>query len=198
MMDWLAKALKLPDFYVASTGGSGGGVIQGTASESVLVTLLGARSKAIEKAKQNHPDWSEHLIRSKLVAYCSKEAHSSFERATLLASVMCRKVKTDENHSLRGSDLEEAIKKDLDDQLIPFFVCATLGTTTICSYDNLLEIGPVCKAHDLFFHIDAAYAGSAFICPEFRHYLNGVEFSDSFNFNPHKWLMINFDCSALW
>uniref|UniRef100_A0A8D2JMW1 Aromatic-L-amino-acid decarboxylase n=1 Tax=Sciurus vulgaris TaxID=55149 RepID=A0A8D2JMW1_SCIVU len=77
-------------------------------------------------------------------------------------------------------------------------VVATLGTTSCCSFDNLLEVGPICKKEDMWLHIDAAYAGSAFICPEFRHLLNGVEFADSFNFNPHKWLLVNFDCSAMW
>ncbi|XP_075413644.1 aromatic-L-amino-acid decarboxylase isoform X5 [Tenrec ecaudatus] len=77
-------------------------------------------------------------------------------------------------------------------------VVATLGTTPCCSFDNLLEVGPICTEANVWLHIDAAYAGSAFICPEFRHLLNGVEFADSFNFNPHKWLLVNFDCSAMW
>uniref|UniRef100_A0A8B9YBS6 Aromatic-L-amino-acid decarboxylase n=1 Tax=Bos mutus grunniens TaxID=30521 RepID=A0A8B9YBS6_BOSMU len=77
-------------------------------------------------------------------------------------------------------------------------VVATLGTTSCCSFDNLLEVGPICHKEGLWLHVDAAYAGSAFICPEFRHLLNGVEFADSFNFNPHKWLLVNFDCSAMW
>uniref|UniRef100_A0A8C9CBQ4 Aromatic-L-amino-acid decarboxylase n=1 Tax=Phocoena sinus TaxID=42100 RepID=A0A8C9CBQ4_PHOSS len=77
-------------------------------------------------------------------------------------------------------------------------VVATLGTTSCCSFDNLLEVGPICCEEDVWLHVDAAYAGSAFICPEFRHLLNGVEYADSFNFNPHKWLLVNFDCSAMW
>uniref|UniRef100_A0A452TWE3 Aromatic-L-amino-acid decarboxylase n=1 Tax=Ursus maritimus TaxID=29073 RepID=A0A452TWE3_URSMA len=77
-------------------------------------------------------------------------------------------------------------------------VVATLGTTSCCSFDNLLEVGPICNKEDMWLHIDAAYAGSSFICPEFRHLLNGVEFADSFNFNPHKWMLVNFDCSAMW
>ncbi|XP_075351773.1 aromatic-L-amino-acid decarboxylase isoform X5 [Mycteria americana] len=76
--------------------------------------------------------------------------------------------------------------------------CATLGTTPCCSFDKLVELGPICTKENIWMHIDAAYAGSAFICPEFRHLLNGVEFADSFNFNPHKWLLVNFDCSAMW
>uniref|UniRef100_A0A672M329 Aromatic-L-amino-acid decarboxylase n=1 Tax=Sinocyclocheilus grahami TaxID=75366 RepID=A0A672M329_SINGR len=76
--------------------------------------------------------------------------------------------------------------------------CATLGTTPSCAFDCITELGPICNAEKIWMHIDAAYAGSAFICPEFRPLLNGVEFADSFNFNPHKWLLVNFDCSAMW
>uniref|UniRef100_A0A672Q251 Aromatic-L-amino-acid decarboxylase n=1 Tax=Sinocyclocheilus grahami TaxID=75366 RepID=A0A672Q251_SINGR len=76
--------------------------------------------------------------------------------------------------------------------------CATLGTTPSCAFDCVTELGPICNAEKIWMHIDAAYAGSAFICPEFRPLLNGIEFADSFNFNPHKWLLVNFDCSAMW
>lgn len=198
MMDWLAKCLNLPEFYLASSGGLGGGVIQGTASDAILVTLLSARNKITNEIKVEHPDWSEHFIRSKLLIYCSEQAHSSVERAALLASVMCKKLPVDKEYRLRGEALANQLEIDRKNGLIPFFVCATLGTTSICSFDNLEELGPVCNAEKLWLHIDAAYAGSAFICPEYRHLLNGVEFSDSFNFNPHKWLLVGFDCSALW
>uniref|UniRef100_A0A4W4E6X1 Aromatic-L-amino-acid decarboxylase n=1 Tax=Electrophorus electricus TaxID=8005 RepID=A0A4W4E6X1_ELEEL len=76
--------------------------------------------------------------------------------------------------------------------------CATLGTTPSCAFDRITELGPICNAEGMWMHIDAAYAGSAFICPEFRPLLDGVEFADSFNFNPHKWLLVNFDCSTMW
>ena len=80
MMDWLAKILKLPDYYLASSGGLGGGVIQGTASEAILVTLLSARNKAINEVKREHTDWSEHFIRSKLVIYCSEQVKIATQR----------------------------------------------------------------------------------------------------------------------
>jgi aromatic-L-amino-acid/L-tryptophan decarboxylase len=121
---------------------------------------------------------------------------------------------------MRSDILKETIEKDIEDGLIPFFVSinllklwnfrfgifmkiikkvvATLGTTSVCSFDDLNQIGQVCNEKNVWLHVDAAYAGSSFICPEFRHYLNGVELTDSFNFNPHKWLLVNFDCSALW
>lgn len=79
-----------------------------------------------------------------------------------------------------------------------FQAVATLGTTSSCAFDKLDELGDVCNEHDVWLHVDAAYAGSAFICPEFRYLMAGIEKADSFNFNPHKWMLVNFDCSAMW
>lgn len=79
-----------------------------------------------------------------------------------------------------------------------FQVVATLGTTSSCTFDRLDEIGTVCTDNGIWLHVDAAYAGSAFICPEFRYLMKGIEKADSFNFNPHKWMLVNFDCSAMW
>jgi aromatic-L-amino-acid decarboxylase len=80
----------------------------------------------------------------------------------------------------------------------PFFVSTTLGTTSCCSFDNLVEIGPVCKDFDVWMHVDGAYAGNAFICPEFKPLMKGIEFASSFNTNSNKWLLVNFDCSTMW
>nr|UCS97434.1 dopa decarboxylase [Bemisia tabaci] len=198
MMDWLGKMLNLPDDFLACGKKGGGGVIQGTASEATLVALLGAKTRAIRRTKEEHPDWTDLEIASKLVAYCSKQAHSSVERAGLLGSVPFRLLPTDDMYRLQGNTLEEAIKKDKADGLVPFYVVATLGTTSCCSFDLLKEIGPVCKNEEVWLHVDAAYAGSAFICPEYQYLLEGVEYAESFNFNPHKWMLINFDCSAMW
>uniref|UniRef100_A0A8C9W271 Histidine decarboxylase n=1 Tax=Scleropages formosus TaxID=113540 RepID=A0A8C9W271_SCLFO len=77
-------------------------------------------------------------------------------------------------------------------------LCATLGTTGVCSFDCLSELGPVCAKEGLWLHVDAAYAGSAFLCPELRDFLSGIEFADSFVFNPSKWMMVHFDCTAFW
>ncbi|XP_042281043.1 aromatic-L-amino-acid decarboxylase isoform X4 [Thunnus maccoyii] len=150
MLDWLGKMLQLPECFIAGTQGHGGGVIQSTASEATLMSLLAARCKAIRWVLASNPEKSEAEILSKLVAYTSDQ------------------------------------------------FCATLGTTPSCAFDHITELGPICNKENMWMHIDAAYAGSAFICPEFRHLLNGVEFADSFNFNAHKWLLINFDCSAMW
>uniref|UniRef100_A0A2K5R4K6 Aromatic-L-amino-acid decarboxylase n=1 Tax=Cebus imitator TaxID=2715852 RepID=A0A2K5R4K6_CEBIM len=170
----------------------------GSASEATLMALLAARTKVIHQLQAESPELTQAAIMEKLVAYSSDQAHSSVERAGLIGGVKLKAIPSDGNFAMRASALQEALKRDKAAGLIPFFVVATLGTTTCCSFDNLLEVGPICNKEDVWLHIDAAYAGSAFICPEFRHLLNGVEFADSFNFNPHKWLLVNFDCSAMW
>nr|ASJ26448.1 dopa decarboxylase [Pieris rapae] len=198
MMDWLGQMLGLPEEFLARSGGEAGGVIQGTASEATLVALLGAKSKAINLTKEQHPEWTDVEILSKLVGYCNKQAHSSVERAGLLGGVKLRFLHPDSKRSLRGDTLRDAIKEDIQNGLIPFYVVATLGTTSTCAFDALDEIGDVCRENDIWLHIDAAYAGSSFICPEYRYLMKGIEKADSFNFNPHKWLLVNFDCSAMW
>ncbi|XP_048195532.1 aromatic-L-amino-acid decarboxylase [Perognathus longimembris pacificus] len=198
MMDWLGKMLELPGAFLAGSSGEGGGVIQGSASEATLVALLAARTKVTRRLQEAYPELTRAAIMEKLVAYSSDQAHSSVERAGLIGGVKIKALPSDGNFAMRASVLQEALEQDKAAGLIPFFVVATLGTTSCCSFDNLLEVGPICNKEDLWLHIDAAYAGSAFICPEFRPLLNGVEFADSFNFNPHKWLLVNFDCSAMW
>lgn len=138
MMDWLAKMLDLPNFFLFQSGGKGGGVIQGTASEATLVALLGARSKILAQHA------GDNAILSKLVAYASEQSHSSVERAGLLGAIKMRLLPTDGNYSLRGQTLDEAISSDKANGLIPFFVVATLGTTNTCAFDNLFEMGQIC------------------------------------------------------
>ncbi|XP_055376604.1 aromatic-L-amino-acid decarboxylase isoform X2 [Condylostylus longicornis] len=198
MLDWLGKMLDLPNEFLACSGGKGGGVIQGTASEATLVALLGAKAKKMKEVKDEHPDWDDNTIVSKLVGYCSTQAHSSVERAGLLGGVKLKLVPADVNNQLRGEALESAIKKDIDEGLIPFYAVVTLGTTNSCAFDKLDECGPVGNKYNVWIHVDAAYAGSAFICPEYRYLMKGIETADSFNFNPHKWMLVNFDCSAMW
>ncbi|CAA9996214.1 unnamed protein product [Nesidiocoris tenuis] len=208
MLDWLGKLLGLPKEFLACSGGKGGGVIQGSASEATLVALLGAKSKIMTEEKEKRSYADDYEIVKKLVAYTSGElaltilmeeqAHSSVQRAGLLGGVQFRMVPVDDKHRMQGAALKAAIKKDREAGLIPFYVVATLGTTSSCAFDNLAEIGPVCQEEKVWLHVDAAYAGSAFICPEYRYLMEGVEYADSFNFNPHKWLLVTFDCSAMW
>lgn len=175
MMDWLGKMLELPEAFLAGRAGEGGGVIQGSASEATLVALLAARTKVIRRLQAASPELTPASIMDKLVAYSSDQAHSSVERAGLIGAVRLKAIPSDGSFAMRASALREALDRDKAAGLIPFFVVATLGTTSCCSFDNLLEVGPICAQEDLWLHIDAAYAGSAFICPEFRHLLNGVE-----------------------
>ncbi|XP_076391931.1 histidine decarboxylase isoform X2 [Megachile rotundata] len=199
VMNWLGKMIGLPEEFLHRPGGSGGGgVIQTTASEATLVCLLAARTRAIRDVQQNEPDRLPAEINSRLVAYCSDQAHSSVEKAGLIGLVRMKYIEADEQLSMRGEALLEAITQDRAEGLLPFFVCCTLGTTGACAFDNLKEIGQVCEQNGLWVHVDAAYAGSAFVCPEFRGWLQGIEYADSIAFNPSKWLMVHFDCTAMW
>lgn len=159
---------------------------QGSASDCVLVSLLAARCAAIKELQtklqkdskneqQQQQSIDESSLLSKLVGYCSKEAHSCVEKAAMIALVKLRILDTDENFSLRGQSLREAMDEDKRNGLIPFFVSATLGTTSCCSFDALNEIGPICSRENIWLHVDAAYAGNAFICPEFQYLMKGIE-----------------------
>ncbi|GFP82980.1 tyrosine decarboxylase 1 [Phtheirospermum japonicum] len=193
VLDWLAKALNLPDEFLST--GQGGGVIQGTASEAVLVVLLAARDKILRRVGKDNI--------GKLVAYCSDQTHSALLKACKIGGIHpenCRVLKTDPSteYALSPELLDEAISRDIASGLMPFFMCATVGTTSSTAVDPLRDLGKISSSNGLWFHVDAAYAGSACICPEFRHFIDGVEEADSFNMNAHKWFLTNFDCSALW
>ncbi|XP_022920893.1 aromatic-L-amino-acid decarboxylase-like [Onthophagus taurus] len=200
VVDWYGRAIGLPSNFITSAPNStGGGVIQSSASECVLVSMLAARNVAINYLKKNNPHLDDSVFLPKLVAYCSKEAHSCVEKAAKILLVKLRVLEPDENGSLRGDSLKKAIREDEVIGLTPFFVSSTLGSTGSCSFDNLLEIGPICRNQPCtWLHVDAAYAGSAFICPELKPLMAGIEFADSFNTNANKWLLVNFDCSVLW
>ncbi|XP_028765583.1 tyrosine decarboxylase 1-like isoform X2 [Neltuma alba] len=193
VLDWLAKAFQLPDHFCST--GQGGGVIQGTASEAVLVVLLAARHKILRKVGKS--------ALPKLVMYASDQTHSSLLKACQIGGLnpeLCRSLRTDPstNYALSPDVLYEAISDDIASGLIPFFLCATVGTTSSTAVDPLPALGKIAKSHGIWFHVDAAYAGSACVCPEYRHHINGVEEADSFNMNAHKWFLTNFDCSLLW
>lgn len=170
----------------------------GSASEAILVAALTAREQAVQRLKAKHPDWSESDIRGKLVMYSSDQSNSCVEKSALLAAVPIRLLPADEEQCLRGDTLRTAIEADIEMGKIPICFIATHGTTGTCAFDNLLEIGPICQEYKIWLHIDAAYAGSALCCPEFRPLMQGIEYADSFNFNLHKWMMVNFDCCAMW
>ncbi|XP_064843416.1 histidine decarboxylase-like [Oncorhynchus masou masou] len=202
VMDWLCKALGLPTFFLHHHPEStGGGILQSTVSESSLVALLAARKHRIQQLKRTDPadrDLDDSVVNSRLVAYASDQAHSSVEKAGLISLVKIRFLPPDDHFSLRGDTLKQAIQEDRRRGLVPVMLCATLGTTGVCAFDDLSELGPVCAEEGLWLHVDAAYAGSAFLCPELRGPLGGIEYADSFAFNPSKWMMVHFDCTAFW
>uniref|UniRef100_A0A8D2Q8I6 Histidine decarboxylase n=1 Tax=Varanus komodoensis TaxID=61221 RepID=A0A8D2Q8I6_VARKO len=199
VMDWLAQMMGLPEMFLHYHPDSrGGGILQSTVSESTLIALLAARKNKILEMKVSQPDIDDSTLNSHLIAYASDQAHSSVEKAGLISLVKMRFLPVDEDFSLRGETLRKAIEEDRSRGLVPIFVCATLGTTGVCAFDNLSELGPICAKEGLWLHVDAAYAGTAFLCPEFRTFLKGVEHADSFTFNPSKWMMAHFDCTAFW
>lgn len=197
-MDWLAKMIDLPKEFLHSSEGNGGGVIQGSASEAILVAVLAAREQTVKRIQALYPEMAESDIRGKLIAYSSDQSNSAIEKSGILATVPIRLLTSDENGVLTGETLLKAIEEDIAIGRIPVICIATLGTTGTCAFDKVDELGPICRTNNIWLHIDAAYAGAAFCCPEYRHLMKGIDYVDSFNFNLHKWMLVNFDCSAMW
>jgi len=193
VLDWLVNMLGLPDKF--KTTDTGGGVIQDSASSASLCALLTARERAT-KFKTNQNGVDKHLI-----AYTSEHTHSSIEKAIKVAGIgqnNLRLIEVDEQYAMRPEILECTIKQDLEAGYTPFFVCATIGTTSSTAVDPVSEIGKICRVNKIWMHVDAALAGSAALCPEFRWLHDGMEFADSYCFNPHKWMLTNFDCDCLY
>jgi aromatic-L-amino-acid decarboxylase len=193
VLDWLVPMLGLPEKFLST--GSGGGVIQDTASSASLCALLAGRERATGFVS------NEKGCDGRLVAYTSNQAHSSVEKAVKIAGLGAknlRLIEVDQNFAMRPESLSRQIEADQRSGLIPCFVCATAGTTSSNAFDPLLEIGPICRQHHIWLHVDAAMSGTAAICPEFRWIHKGLEFADSYAFNPHKWMFTNFDCNCFW
>lgn len=211
MMDWYAQALGLPkEFIFSESNGKGGGCTHNTASDAIFTTIVAARHIPLKAAgcyphdeidgptsdsNDDAPHPGNEL--QKLVAYTSQEAHSCVEKGCRVALCTVRILKPDDNNSMQGSTLEEAIKKDKDDGLIPFYCCATLGTTGTCAFDDLKSIGPVCKEYNVYLHVDAAYAGNSFICNDMGWLKEGLEYADSIEINPYKLMLGAVDLSCL-
>jgi aromatic-L-amino-acid decarboxylase len=187
VLDWLRQMIGLPEGFV--------GVIQDTASSATLCAILCARERATEwRAKE------EGLgACPKLTFYTSEEAHSSVEKAITIAGVgrcRLRLIPTDERFAMRPELLDAAIREDRAHGLVPAGVVATLGAPGVGAIDPLRPIAEICRTENLYLHVDAAWAGSALLLEEQRWMIEGIEQADSFVFNPHKWLLTNFDCST--
>ncbi|ESN98403.1 hypothetical protein HELRODRAFT_84539 [Helobdella robusta] len=197
VMDWLANMLGLPEKFHHCRG-AGGGVTQNSAGECLIVSMLAARHNALKHLSSIYPNEDAAVLLSKLVIYHSKLAHSCVEKAGMVLLIKTKGLDFDDKHSLRGHTLETAIEDDERKGLYPFFVLATLGTTPVGSFDNIQEIGEVCNRRRIWLHVDAAYAGSSFICPEMRTQMNGIKNVNSLNINLHKWMLMNSESSAIW
>ncbi len=187
VMNWLRKMTGLPANFE--------GVIQDTASTSTLCAILTAREKSSAFDVNNKGMAAYEGMR----VYCSTEAHSSVEKAVKIAGIGREnlvKIGTDKEFRMDPVLLEKAIAGDIQNGFRPVCVVAAIGTTGSTAVDPVEEIARICSKYKIWLHVDAAYAGTALILPEYRYLLKGIDMADSFVFNPHKWLFTNFDCSA--
>ena len=193
VLDWLVEMLDLPSKFLSTS--TGGGVIQDTASSSSLCALLAARERATNFAS------NQRGCDGKLVAYTSSQAHSSIEKAVQIAGLgraNLRLIDVDESFAMRPEALALQVETDRRAGLVPCFVCATVGTTSSNAIDPVGKIGRICREQKLWLHVDAAMSGTAALCPELRRIHRGLEWADSYCFNPHKWMFTNFDCDCFY
>jgi aromatic-L-amino-acid/L-tryptophan decarboxylase len=186
VMEWLRQMLKLPETF--------SGVIQDTASTATLTALVSARESASKYATNRRG-----FHGNKMAVYASSETHSSIEKGVKIAGFgqeYFRKIAVDDAFAMQPEKLEEAILSDIEKGIVPACVVATLGTTSSMAMDPLDNIAKICRKYNVWLHVDAAFAGTAAIVPELAGFMKGVEMVDSFVFNPHKWMLVNFDCSA--
>ena len=185
MMEWLRDAMGIPaDFE---------GVIQDSASSASLVSLITAREVATSFRS------NEEGVPSNLRIYCSRETHSSIEKGVAVCGIGRKnlvKIKVDQQMRMDPAELEAMIRKDLEAEMKPCAVVAAIGTTGTVAVDPLEEIARICKKYGIWLHVDAAYAGTALLLPEYHWMIKGIDQADSFVFNPHKWMFTNFDCSV--
>ncbi|MCG8568778.1 MAG: pyridoxal-dependent decarboxylase, partial [Spirochaetes bacterium] len=187
VMDWLKDMLGLPAGF--------SGVIEDTASTATLCSILTAR----EVKTQYQINQKGFYQQKPFTIYCSQEAHSSVEKGVKIAGIgkhYLRKIAVDDQYAMKPEALQKTIEEDIAEGTQPLAVIVAIGTTGSTAVDPLNEIGKICEKHQIWLHVDAAYAGTAFLLPEMRHHLKGIEYADSFVFNPHKWMFTNFDCSA--
>jgi aromatic-L-amino-acid decarboxylase len=193
MLDWLASLLDLPARF--RSDGPGGGVIQDSASSANLVALLAALHRA------SGGRWREDGVNRRYTVYTSTEGHSSIEKAARIAGLGARALRlidVDGDLAMRPDALRAALEADRAAGATPTLVVATIGTTSTTAVDPIPAIGEICGEHGVWLHVDAAYAGAAAACPELRWSHGGLEYADSYCFDPHKWLLTGFDCDAFW
>lgn len=181
VLDWIADALHLPSEFRSDTKnqrGCGGGVIQGSASEAIVTCMVAARERCMERIcdregwKNGSPEREKRIgeLRAKLVALSSDQAHSSTQKGAIIAGTLYRSVPTSYEHALalQPAQLESVLQQCEKDGLIPYYITLTYGTTSTCAVDPFHLLEPVLRKYpDVWVHVDAAYAGTALICPEY-------------------------------
>jgi aromatic-L-amino-acid decarboxylase len=174
-------------------------VIQDTASSATLCALIAARERATGFAGTRgglQSPGGPHLV-----AYATADAHSSIEKDVRIAGLGAESLRTVPMRADRSMDptaLARMMDEDRAAGRVPFFCVAAVGTTGTHAVDPLPEIGPTCARHGAWLHVDAAHLGIAALCPEFRAIHAGLVHADSYCVNPHKWMLVNFDCDAFW
>jgi len=188
VVDWLRQALGLPDSFT--------GVIQDSASTATLAAVLVMRERALDWHGNSHGLAANKAVR----IYSTDQVHTSIDRAIWISGVgaenLVRIPSAGPNKAMDPQALAAAIEQDRAAGLLPAGVIACVGGTSVGACDDIAAVVDVAHAHGLYVHVDAAWAGSAMICPEFRELWQGVERADSVVFNPHKWLGAQFDCSV--
>ena len=191
VMDWLVELCGLPGRF--RSDGAGGGVIQDSASSSALCALVAARERALGSAAG--------ATLADLVVYTSEHAHSSIYKSARIAGFGADRVRyvgSDDTYAMSPEALQSAVAADRATGLVPCAVAATAGTTSSLAFDPVARLAAIAGAEGMWTHVDGALAGAAAVCPEFRFVNRGLGAVDSYCFNPHKWLLTNLDCTAMW
>ncbi len=191
VLDWLRQMMNLPDNF--------NGIIYDTASISTLHAIAMARERLDLKIRELGMSGRTDLPLLRI--YCSEQTHSSIDKAVILLGLGTRsivKIPTNKRFEIDTEKLREALADDKTAGHLPFCVVATIGTTSSSSVDDVEKIADICERNNIWLHVDAAYAGSAAIVPEFQHYFKGMDRADSIVTNPHKWLFTPFDLSVLY
>src|SRR5512136_1926435 len=191
VLDWLRQMVGLPADFT--------GVIMDTASISSMIAVAAARDALDLRIREEGMAGRSDLPR--LTMYTSEQSHSSIEKGGIVLGIgqrNIRKIEVDADFRMRPDCLAAAIEQDRRSGCLPFFACATVGTTSTTSIDPVPAIADICQREKVWLHVDGAYGGNAAVIPEMRWVLQGVERADSFVMNPHKWMFTPIDFSAFY
>ena len=197
VMDWLAKMFSLPSSYLSTS--SGGGVMQGTTSEAVLSFMVSARERYLTQTTAhlsgNKKEEARAQRKLRMVALGSECSHSCTEKAAMILGIKYRSVPVsiEDGFSMTGAALAAVLQQCQEENLEPFYLTATLGTTATCAVDRFDEVAHALKDHQIWVHVDAAYAGAALVCEEYQHLTQHFGEFDSFSMSMSKWLLTNID-----